>query len=200
MEGAALRVAVFNGPDRSISIEQVPEPQPAADEVLVKIHRCGICGSDLSMTQAGPFCFPAGLHLGHEYAGEVVETGTNVTDVNPGDRVAGIPSRGCGQCENCRAGLFLFCSEFRPLFGGFGDYVALPRRNAVLLPKTLSLADGALIEPIASGLHALRWANMQPGDRILILGAGAMAAAVTYWARRLGAAAIAVTSRSAHRR
>lgn len=195
-----MRVAIYNGPDKPIAIERVPDPEPGADELVVKIGRCGICGSDIAMTSGGPFSYPAGCRLGHEYAGEVVAVGRDIAGVKIGDRVACIPSAGCGHCAACRDGQYLICATARPLFGGFGDYVAVPRGSAVLLPRSLSLSDGALVEPVACGLHALRLAGMRCGDRVMVLGAGSIAAAMVYWARALGAAKIAVASRSAHRR
>lgn len=194
-----MRVAVFNGPGRPITIERVTDPEPGPDELVVKVCRCGICGSDLSLTTESPFAYPPGFHLGHEYAGEVVALGRSVTDVKTGDRVACFPIDGCGACAACREGRFTHCVAARPVFGGFGDYVALPARNAIKLPGSLSLSDGALVEPIACGLHALRLAEMRCGERVLVLGAGSMGAAIIYWARRLGAGRIVVASRSAHR-
>lgn len=194
-----MRVAIFNGPGNPITLEKFADPQPGDDELLVKIGRCGICGSDLAMTQAGPFCYQPGMTLGHEYAGEVVGFGKAVTDVKIGDRVACMPTGGCGKCEACKAGRFLMCPSAGRPFGGFGDYVAVPRRAAVLLPRTLSMADGALVEPMACGLRALRMAGLGGGERVLVLGAGSMALAVIYWARILGAGKILVASRSAHR-
>jgi (R,R)-butanediol dehydrogenase/meso-butanediol dehydrogenase/diacetyl reductase len=83
--------------------------------------------------------------------------------------------------------------------GGFAEYIAVPATATVSLPQTLSLSDGALVEPMACGLHALRMARMQAGARILVLGAGSMALSVVYWARRLGAGTIIALSRSSHR-
>jgi (R,R)-butanediol dehydrogenase/meso-butanediol dehydrogenase/diacetyl reductase len=194
-----MRVAVFNGPGKPLAIERVPDPEPGPEELVVKVGRCGICGSDLSLTTEGPFCYGAGFRMGHEYAGEVTALGRAVTGLKVGDRVACFPIDGCGACDACRAGRFAYCSKARPVFGGFGDYVALPSRNAVKLPGSLSLADGALVEPIACGLHALRMAGMQGGERILVLGAGSMGAAATFWARRLGAGRIVVAARSDRR-
>ena len=194
-----MRVAVFNGPGKPITLEHFEYPQPATDELLVKIGRCGICGSDLALTQEGPFCYQPGMTLGHEYAGEVVAFGKAVTDVKIGDRVACMPTGGCGQCDVCKEGRFLMCPSAGRPFGGFGDYVSVPRRAAVLLPRTLSMSDGALVEPMACGLRALRMAGLRGGERILVLGAGSMSLAVIYWARVLGAAQMLVASRSAHR-
>jgi (R,R)-butanediol dehydrogenase/meso-butanediol dehydrogenase/diacetyl reductase len=96
--------------------------------------------------------------------------------------------------------LFIFCPTARPNFGGFGEYAAIPHSNAVPLPKSLSPSEGALVEPMACGLHALRQAGMRRGDRILVLGAGTMALAITCWARILGAGKILIAARSMRRR
>jgi (R,R)-butanediol dehydrogenase/meso-butanediol dehydrogenase/diacetyl reductase len=93
----------------------------------------------------------------------------------------------------------LFCERVGYLVGGFGEYMLIPPVAAVPLPASLGFTDGALVEPMTCGLHALHFAGMQPGDHVLVLGAGAMALSTIFWARRLGAGRIAVLSRSAHR-
>ena len=194
-----MRAAIYKGPGIPLVIQDLPMPEPGPDEVLIRIHRCGVCGSDLSQTAADTVGgFPTG-RLGHEYCGEVVEVGREVGGVRPGDRVTAPAVSGCGNCEGCRLGHPSFCRRPRMTFGGFGEYVAIPERAAIAVPDSLSWADGALIEPIACGLHALRIAPMRKGDRLLLLGAGSMAIALTWWARRLRAGRIAVASRSAHR-
>lgn len=198
-----MRVAIFHGPGKPISIERVDPPKLGPCDVMVKVYRCGICGSDVSMTGNAPFTFAPGA-LGHEYAGEVVEIGRNVTNLRVGQRVACLPNTPCGTCDGCRSGNPLFCTTKRTnadgrRYGGFGEYVAIPAGGAKLLPDWLSYADGALVEPMACGLHALRMAALERGARILVLGAGSMAMSVVYWARRLGAGRIVVASRSAHR-
>ena len=195
-----MRVAMFNGAGRPITIEHAPDPEPGSEDLVVRVGRCGICGSDVSLTSGGEFDFPVGCKLGHEYSGEVVELGGNVRDVKAGDHVACVPSVGCGHCSACEAGVFIFCPTVRPNFGGFGEYAAIPRRNAVVLPQRLSPSEGALVEPMACGLNALRHAGMRRGDRIMVLGAGTMALAVTSWARVLGSGKILVASRSMRRR
>jgi threonine dehydrogenase-like Zn-dependent dehydrogenase len=195
-----MRVAMFNGAGRPITIEHAPDPEPGLEDLVVRVGRCGICGSDVSLTSGGEFDFPVGCKLGHEYSGEVVELGRNVRDVKTGDHVACVPSVGCGHCSACEAGVFIFCPTVRPNFGGFGEYAAIPRRNAVVLPQRLSPSEGALVEPMACGLNALRHAGMRRGDRIMVLGAGTMALALTSWARVLGSGKILVVSRSMRRR
>jgi threonine dehydrogenase-like Zn-dependent dehydrogenase len=194
-----MRTAIFHGAGQPLRIEHIPDPAPAPDELLIEVSRCGICGSDVSMTNAGPFCYGSGRALGHEYAGHVLEIGRQVSDFAPGDHVACLPARWCGHCDACRRGHPLLCRNVKSLSHGFADYVAVPSTCAVKLPSSLSLADGALIEPMACGLHALRMAAMLEGDRVLILGAGSMALSAIYWARALGAGRIAVLSRSRHR-
>lgn len=195
-----MRAAIYHGSGQPLTIETVPDPIPAADELLVEIGRCGVCGSDVAMTSGGPFDYPTGQCFGHEFAGTVVETRRDCGNWKVGDPVACMPKSGCGRCEICREGRLLFCPYGKGVGEGFAEYVAVPATAVIPLPKTLSLSDGALIEPIACGLRALHSAGMRGGERILVLGAGSMALAVVWWARRLGAASIVVASRSAHRR
>ena len=198
-----MKAAIFHGPGHAISIDEMAMPVCGPDDVMIQIRRCGICGSDISMTNPDPFAFPPG-RIGHEYSGEVVEVGRNVTSIRRGDRVTALTASPCGDCEGCRWGNPVFCRNPRLNadghggFGGFGEFVSRHHRNVVVLPQSLSFADGALIEPMACGLHALRKAHMQGGERILVIGAGSMALSVVYWARRLGAAKVAAVSRSAN--
>ena len=194
-----MRAAVFHGAGR-ITIEQVPDPEPVPDGMVIKVARCGICGGDVSMTSGGPFDYPLGQPIGHECAGEVVAVGREAVGFKVGDRVACMPASGCGRCYPCREGRPILCQAIRLHGGGFADYMAPTIHGATRLPDSLSLADGALVEPMACGLRALRQAGMRGGERVLVLGAGAMALAMVFWARRLGASAIVVASRSAHRR
>jgi (R,R)-butanediol dehydrogenase/meso-butanediol dehydrogenase/diacetyl reductase len=192
-----MRAALFHGPGRPITVEQLDEPRPAAGEVLLKVCRCGVCGSDVSLTE-GPICYPLG-QFGHEYAGEVLELGAGVTGLKVGDRAAALPILGCGRCAGCRRGNAIFCENRAGRGFGFAELTALPAQALVPLPRSLSLADGALIEPMACGLHALRMAPLAAGERVLVLGAGGMALSAVFWAARLGAGRVAAVSRSAER-
>jgi threonine dehydrogenase-like Zn-dependent dehydrogenase len=113
-----------------------------------------------------------------------------------GDRITALPYAGCGHCATCLAGRPNFCAQFRGVAGGFGQYLATPERVTVKLPSTLTLADGALIEPLAVSLHGVALAQMTPGARILVIGAGPIGLGAVYWARRLGAGPIAITART----
>jgi threonine dehydrogenase-like Zn-dependent dehydrogenase len=195
-----MRVATYHGAGGPITIEQVADPRPEPDQVVVAVGRAGICGSDVSMTSGSRFDYAPGWRMGHEFAGEVVEVGSGVKGLRLGDRVACMPGAGCGTCAACGRGQFVFCPSVRAFNGGFGDFVAVAAASAVRLPESLSMADGALVEPMAVGLHAVNLARLSAGANLLVLGAGSMAMAVTYWAGHLGAGRITVVSRSEHRR
>lgn len=191
-----MQAAVFKGVGLPLGIETRPDPVPESDEVVLRVGRCGICGTDLTMTDGSGQVYEINSVIGHEFAGEVVATGTKVTRLKVGDRITALPYAGCGQCATCLAGRPNFCAQFRGVAGGFGQYLATPERVAVKLPGTLTLADGALIEPLAVSLHAVALAQMTPGARVLVIGAGPIGLGAVYWARRLGAGRIAVTART----
>jgi len=196
-----MKAAVYPGDGRPLALRTLPDPVPGPDDVILKIHRCGICGSDLHMTSGQLFDFPAGSVPGHEFAGEVVEVGSGVTRYRVGDRITAPPAAGCGRsdCEACRRGNPVLCGDATGVMGGFAEFLSVPSRVAVALPETLSMADGALIEPLAVGLYGARMASITPGDRVLVLGAGVVALCTVYWARRMGAGRIVSISRSATR-
>jgi len=197
-----VKAAIYPGDGKPIVIENIPAPEPGPDDVLVRVHRCGICGTDLSMTRGGVWDFGRGVQFGHEYAGEVIEVGRNVSRIKVGDNIAVLPSVACGECEACRShGNNVLCGESPALASvGFAELAKVPASVATLLPSTLSMADGALIEPMAISLYGTKMAHIQPGDRVLVLGGGTVALYATYWARRLGAGRIVVMSRSSRRK
>lgn len=195
-----MKAAVYPGAGQPLVLEDLPDPEPGPEDVVVKVHRCGICGTDLHMTEGHQWQFAPGTVPGHEYAGEVVAVGAKVTGIRTGDLITALPSTGCGQCEACHRGNLALCHNAPGVMGGFAELMRIPAGVAVKLPATLSVADGALIEPLAVGLYATRMARIQPGDRVLVLGAGSVALCAIYWARRLGAGRIVAMSRSVRRR
>ncbi len=194
-----MRAVVFHGPGKPLTVERLPDPKPAPHQVVVKVMRCGICGSDISMTEPGPFVFAYPDRMGHEYSGEVVEIGKDVTGLKVGDRITCMPVGGCGKCDICTKGNPNFCPAVRGLSQGWGEYAVMPAWNAIKTAADLSFSDSALVEPIACGLHALRRITWRGGERILILGTGAMAISIVYWARLMGAGKIVAISRYPHR-
>lgn len=195
-----MKAVVYPGGGAPLVLETLPDPVPGPDDLLVAVRRCGICGTDLSMTKGGGLSFPAGCVPGHEYAGEVVEVGASVDGFAKGDRVTALPSTGCGRCAACRRGNFILCRNAPGVMGGFAELIRIPASVAVKLPQTLSFADGALIEPLAVGSYGVRESAMKPGERVLVLGGGTVALCAIWWARRRGAGRIAALSRSSRRR
>lgn len=186
-----MKALIFDGFGKPLRSGVCPDPVPARDEVILKICRCGICGSDLHMTEDPVFDLQPGAVIGHEFAGEVVETGADVQNLRVGDLVAAAPLRGCGTCAACRAGSPAWCENGMTLIGGgYGQYAALADHQLRKLPDGISLADGALAEPLAVALHGVLRSGLKPGARVLVVGAGAIGLAVVYWARRMGARTI----------
>ncbi|MFM1981894.1 MAG: hypothetical protein RJB22_613 [Pseudomonadota bacterium] len=187
-----MRAVVMQGLHQPLTVETVPDPTPAAGEVVVKVGRCGICGSDLHMTEDPAYGMGAGDVLGHEFAGEVVALGRDATGLNIGDLVSVIPLRSCGQCPSCRAGEVAWCDSFGLQGGGYADYALTRPNQCIRLPQSVSLADGAIIEPLAVALHGVNMSGLKTGDKVLILGAGPIGLAVAFWARRRGAADVVI--------
>lgn len=194
-----MKAAIYPGQGEPIVIEEVPDPTPGPGEIVIKVHRCGICGTDLSMTRGGAWDYGAGSRLGHEYAGEIVAVGNSVTGYRAGEKIAVLPSGACGHCEGCKGGNHVLCRNAANAMHGFSDYALVPTDLAIRLPDTLSMADGALIEPLAVSLYGVRQSRIQPGDTVLVLGGGTVALYAIYWARRLGAGKIVAASRSVRR-
>jgi (R,R)-butanediol dehydrogenase / meso-butanediol dehydrogenase / diacetyl reductase len=188
-----VKAAVFQALGQPLRIEEVAVPKAAADEVVIQVGRCGICGSDLHMTHDPVFGVQQGAVLGHEFAGEVVEIGRDVRGLKVGDRVAAAPVRGCGQCSSCLAGEPAWCQKMLLQGGGYAEFVTATQRQCLKLPASTSVADGALVEPLAVALHGVVRGKVAPGSRVLVIGAGPIGLGVVFWARRLGATGVAVS-------
>jgi (R,R)-butanediol dehydrogenase / meso-butanediol dehydrogenase / diacetyl reductase len=188
-----MKAAVFKKLGQPLEVESLSDPVPSANEVVVEVARCGICGSDLHMTEEPTFGVVPGSVLGHEYAGEVVETGPGVTKFRTGDRVSVMPLRGCGQCPSCLAGKPSWCSAFQLDGGGYAQYSRATQQQCVKLPTDISLEDAALAEPLSVALHGVALSEMKLGAKVLVIGAGPIGLGAAFWARRMGAAQVAVT-------
>ncbi len=199
-----MRAAVFQGKGRPLAIETLADPTPGEGQVVLRVGRCGICGSDLHMAEGHTFSFEIGAVPGHEFSGEVVAIGKGVSRLRLGDRVAVLPFLSCGHCKSCLAGDPMGCPKQRIMGslgvnGGYADYVLVDDIWCVNLPNSLGFDDGALVEPLAVSLRANRVSGIRSGDRVLVLGAGAIGLAAAFWARQSGASRIAVSATS-HRR
>ncbi|MDP3551397.1 MAG: zinc-binding dehydrogenase [Novosphingobium sp.] len=187
-----MRAAVMQGLHKPLAIETIDDPTPGEGDVVVKVGRCGICGSDLHMTEDAAYGQTAGSILGHEFAGEVVALGKGVEGLRTGDLVSVIPLKSCGQCHACRTGAVQWCEAFGLQGGGYAEYALTRPNQCVRLPASASLADGAIVEPLAVALHGVALSGMTIGDKVLVLGAGPIGLAVAFWARRFGAGRVVV--------
>lgn len=195
-----MRAAVMQGLHKPLAIETLPDPTPAEGQLVVKVGRCGICGSDLHMTEDAGYGMKAGDVLGHEFAGEVVALGKGVEGIRTGDLVSVIPLASCGQCAACKAGDLAWCEQFGLQGGGYAEYALTRPNQCVILPKSLSLDDGAIVEPLAVALHGVSMSGIKPGDKVIVLGAGPIGLAVAFWARRAGAGKVIVQDIAQHQR
>ncbi len=180
-----------------LEVRDIPCPQPAAQEALVRVHNCGICGSDLHFYH-GSSPAPRAC-LGHEIAGEVVAVGDDVERVRPGDLVAVEPLVVCHECVACRRGDYQLCTRLQIVGfhrdGGFAEYVAMPAYALYRLPAAVDAVVGALAEPLAVGVHAVRLAQIRGGECVLVLGAGTIGLLAIAAAKAAGAGEVWVTAR-----
>ena len=163
---------------------------------MLRVHSAGVCGTDLHHTALAGALAP-GTVLGHEFAGEVVAIGAGVEGWCVGDRACALPLIGCGACPQCRGHDRIACAQLRTigqgdLSGGYAEFVRVGAVEALHLPDGVDYDTGALVEPLAVGLHALRAAAIRPSATVLVVGAGPIGLAATTWARQLGAAAVVV--------
>ena len=164
-------------------------------EVLVAINYTGICGSDVhywTHGSIGHFIVKAPMVLGHESAGTVVEVGSGVSTLKVGDRVALEPGYPCRRCANCLGGHYNLCPEMAfaatpPYDGTLTGYWAAPADFCYKLPQNVSLQEGALIEPLAVGVHIVRQASVTPGQSVVVMGAGPVGLLCAAVARAFGA-------------
>lgn len=193
-----MKAAVFKEVGKPMVVETVDDPTPEADELVVKVGYCGICGTDLHSTREGAATVACNSVLGHEFVGEVVEIGKSLkNDWQEGDRVCSLPFLSCGHCVACVTGRPFECAGLQctglDVPGGFAEYVKTGALETIKLPDALEMERAALIEPLAVGLHAARVAGLQAGQRVLITGAGPIGLAVALWARFLGARDVVIS-------
>ena len=199
-----MRVAVLTEIQK-IDILEKPKPEIYSGEALVKVEYCGICGSDVHGYQNG-IMIPVGAVIGHECSGTVSAVGDAVKDVKPGDRVAVKPMPQCGECYWCQQGRYSICPGAIESGlginvdndGAFAEYVRIrfPDKMLFKLPSSVAFRDAALIEPLATSLHAVRMSRAEPGDCVLILGAGMIGLGVLLFLRLMGADDIMVMETS----
>lgn len=193
--------AILIHPGR-MEILEATVPEPKENQILLKVEYVGICGSDIHGFECGPFIPPKDpnqkIGLGHECAGTVVGVGSKVTKIKVGDRVNIEPGVPCGTCRYCREGKYNICPDVdfmatQPNYrGALTNYLVHPENMAYILPENMDTMEGALVEPAAVGMHAASEAQVRPGQKIVILGAGCIGLMTLQACRAMGASEIVV--------
>lgn len=195
-----MKAAVIRDNPRRIVIEEVGLPHYGANEVLVQVKACGLCGSDIhGFMDEESRGRVAGLIMGHEPSGIVAECGEHVTGYRPGDKVVINPQFFCGECYACKHAWFNICenggiigSSLRGFKqGAMAQYVAVPKENLHTLPAGLSFEEGAMIEPVANAIHAMNRVGVRIGDCVAVVGAGTIGLCMIQAAKLAGAGQVA---------
>ncbi|XXE14156.1 2,3-butanediol dehydrogenase [Pseudomonas sp. Z1-14] len=211
----SMRAAVWHGRN-DIRVEDVPLPvPPPAGWVQIRVQWCGICGSDLHEYVAGPVFIPVdaphpltGIKgqciLGHEFCGEIVELGAGVEGFSVGEPVAADACQHCGTCYYCTHGLYNICENlaFTGLMnnGAFAELVNVPANLLYKLPANFPAEAGALIEPLAVGMHAVKKAGSLLGQNVVVVGAGTIGLCTIMCAKAAGAAQVIALEMSGARK
>ena len=195
-----MTAAVYRGPN-DVRIESVPVPGIGPGEVLVRVHTCGICGTDLKKIATGSHSAPR--IFGHETAGMIAAVGEGVRGFEVGDRVMAFHHIPCGGCYYCRHKVFAQCevykrvgctAGFQPAGGGFAEYVRvmdwIVRHGLVKIPDDVSYEQASFIEPVNTCMKGIETLRLEPGETVLVMGQGPIGLMLAYLAKRVGARVI----------
>jgi L-iditol 2-dehydrogenase len=190
-------------------IESVDVPRPAEDEVLARVRAVAICGTDPKIVKGvfkglWPKSYP--FIIGHEWAGEIVETGRGVRRVKVGDRVAGEPHKGCGFCRNCMTGRYNLCENYGNLEAGhrhygftapgaYAQYIACSEKTVHKIPESISFEEATNVDTAGTALHGVKRGRILPGEDVAVIGPGAVGLLSFQFARALGAGKVFVVGR-----
>jgi 2-desacetyl-2-hydroxyethyl bacteriochlorophyllide A dehydrogenase len=191
--------------ERGLAEAELPDPDPGPGEVAVEVACCGICGSDLHMLPS-PAISP-GTVMGHEFSGRIAAVGEGVEGWDEGDRICVLPGTACGECPNCRAGHEHLCVEapvrghgLGAKQGGYAERVVVHADTLFRLPDSVSDEHGALVEPLAVGVHAVGLSAVAASDPVCVLGAGPIGVMTALALRATGAERVVVVEPGEHRR
>jgi L-iditol 2-dehydrogenase len=195
-----MRAAVYRGVN-DVRVESIPVPEIGAGEVLVKIHTCGICGTDLKKIHSGSHHAPR--IFGHEMAGTIVAAGQGVEDFAVGDRVMAYHHSPCGDCYYCRKKTFAQCEDYKrvgctagfaPSGGGFAEYIRvmdwIVRRGLIKIPDGIPFEQAAFLEPVNTCYKAIQLLNLRADETVLVIGQGPIGVLLAAIARKTGAAVL----------
>jgi (R,R)-butanediol dehydrogenase/meso-butanediol dehydrogenase/diacetyl reductase len=209
-----MKAARYYG-QHDLRVEDVATPEPReADDVLVEVAWCGICGTDLHEYAVGPIVTPTSPHpltgvtlpqtMGHEFSARVAAVGSDVRDVRVGDRVSIMPAIVCGRCRYCRRGQGHLCVQFACTglsaeTGGLADYAVVKEYQVARLPDEVSDLEGAVVEPAAVAAYGVERAGVTGGDVVLVTGAGPIGILSAMYASAVGASSVIISEPNANR-
>lgn len=183
------------------TIEDKPVPIPTEDQILIRVHTCGVCGTDVHIYK-GEYIGDYPITPGHEFSGTIEAIGEKVTNFAPGDRVAVEPNLSCGKCYACLNNQQNFCENWQAigvtLPGGMADFVIAPE-SAVFNIGNVSFESAAFMEPLSCVLHGIRKLTIPPGARVVIIGAGPIGIQLMRALRSFGAGKVAVVDQNTDR-
>lgn len=200
-----MKSAVFYG-KHDMRVEESPMPKVGAEDVLIQVKACGICGTDVHIYEGdkGAAEVTPPTILGHEFSGVVAEVGSAVTNVKVGDRVCIDPNCYCGTCDFCRNGIAHYCTDMigygTTVNGGFAEYCSVNQRQVYKLGDHTTFEQGAMTEPVACCLHGMDMCNIHPGSSVVIIGGGMIGLLMLQLARLSGAARTALLEPVASKR
>ncbi len=193
-----MKAVVIDEP-RSVRLADLPMPHAGADEVVIRVRACGVCGTDLKIFHGG-FLADYPVIPGHGFSGEIVEAGAAVEHVRVGDHVTIDPNISCGVCPFCRRGEIHLCTHLTALGvnrpGGFQEFCLAPAKQVYQLPHDLPWEAGAFVEPLACCVHGIDRAQIRASDTVVILGAGSIGLLITQLVRLAGASRVIVSEPS----
>lgn len=181
-----------------LRIEERPMPEVGRDDVLIQVKACGICGTDVHIYAGNPGSADVTKPtiLGHEFSGQVVQVGENVSNFKEGDRVCVDPNWYCGNCDACRNGVVHYCENMLSygvtLDGGFAEYCSVNKQQVYHLGKNTSYEQGAMVEPLGCCLHGIDMCEIKTGDHVVVIGGGMIGLLMMQLAKLEGAAKVAL--------
>ncbi|WP_198586150.1 L-threonine 3-dehydrogenase [Roseovarius salinarum] len=192
-------------PEAGLWMERVPVPEPGPNDVLIRVRKSAICGTDVHIWKWDEFSaktVPVPMVVGHEFAGEIVETGAAANKYRIGQRVSGEGHIVCGVCRNCRAGRGHLCRNTRGVGvhrpGSFAEYLCIPEDNVVPLPDDIPDEIGAILDPLGNAVHTALSFDLV-GEDVLVTGAGPIGIMGALVAQRVGARKTVITDINAYR-
>jgi len=200
-----MKALVKRRAEPGLWLEDVPEPKPGINDILIRVHRTGICGTDVHIHKWDAWAkktIPVPMVVGHEFVGEIVEVGANVSDFFPGQIVSGEGHVVCGRCRNCLAGRRHLCAATKGIGvdrpGAFAEYIVLPMTNVWVHPKGIDKDVAAIFDPFGNAVHtALSFPVL--GEDVLVTGAGPIGIMGAAIAKHAGARYVVITDVNPYR-